>query len=411
MQDDTTGGLPELQEETRAARRRTLELLVGVVLLSTLTGLAINLGSTVLLQALAPGQTLLLAGICVALTLLILVVLVPRLSTTLKEFSEEIELLLPLLVSRQDVAVIALAYFGQLDIIHDALLRRPAEERQRIADYLHAASGKQSAEARRAVTRFALETAQFLLAVDLVKCSRQLLGDEARYHKARSIARMQVGIVKGEFEQLARQSPGNPYFQRLTQGVPEKILLPEGVRLRLADVGQQLERATGGDDITLLYAEAGRDVALRITAIADYSEHALPTRTAPRRGLTSRTVLRNARDQRLHELAEAEEESAARLDANPRPRFSDAEEGRDELRDEYGAAHAKLYGGNEHPQLLRIFVRFDGAFRIRLLSSERRQRGLYAWSVALSRLLARADIEVFMTTLKEAGQRTPNRTF
>src|SRR5262249_59791415 len=118
---------------------------------------------------------------------------------------------------------------------------RPAEERQRIADHLHAASGKQSAEARRAVTRFALETAQFLLAVDLVKCSRQLLGDEARYHKARSIARMQAGIIKGEFEQLARQAPGNPYFQRLTQGGPEKGLLPEGVRLRLADVGPQLQ--------------------------------------------------------------------------------------------------------------------------------------------------------------------------
>jgi len=411
MQDDTTGGLPELQEETRAARGRTLELLVGVVLLSTLTGLAVNLGSTLLLQALAPGQTLLLAGICVALTLVILVALVPRLSTTVKEFSEEIELLLPLLVSRQDVAVIALAYFGQLDTIHDALLRRSAEERQRLADYLHAASGKQNAEARRAVTRFALETAQFLLAVDLVKCSRQLLGEEARYHKARGIARMQVGIVKGEFEQVARQAPDNPYFQRLTQGVPEKMLLPEGVRLRLADVDQQLTHATGGDDITLLYAEAGRDVALRITAIADYSEHALPTRTAPRRGLTSRTVLRNARDQRLHELAEAEEEAAARLEGNPRPRFSDTEEGRDELREIYGAAHAKLYGGNQHPQLLRIFLRFDGAFRIRLLSGERRQRGLYAWSVALSRLLARADIEVFMATLKEAGQKTPNRTF
>src|SRR5262249_54564080 len=150
----------------------------------------------------------------------------------------------------------------------------------------------------------------------------------ARYHKARGIARMQTSIIKGEFEQIARQAPGNPYFQRLAQGVPEKVLLPEGVRLRLSDVGQQLERATGGHDITLLYAEAGRDVALRITAVADYSEHALPTRTAPRRGLTSRTVLRNARDQRLRELAEAEEEAAVRLDPNPRPRFSDAEEGR-----------------------------------------------------------------------------------
>src|SRR5262249_51171977 len=160
-----TGGLPELQEETRAARGRTLELLVGVVLLSTLTGLAVNLGSSALLQALAPQQTLILAIACVALTLLILVVVVPRLSTTLKEFSEEIELLLPLLVSRQDVAVIALAYLSQLDTVHDALSHRSVEERQQLAEYLQAASGKQNAEARRAVIRFTLETAQFLLAV------------------------------------------------------------------------------------------------------------------------------------------------------------------------------------------------------------------------------------------------------
>src|SRR5262249_7085420 len=168
---------------------------------------------------------------------------------------------------------------------------------------------------------------QFLLAVEVVKHSRQLLGEEARYHKARGIARLQTAIVKDEWEQLARQPTTNPYFQRQAQGVPEKILLPEGVRLRLPDIARQLERATGNDDITLLYAEAGRDIALRITAMADYSEHALPTRTAPRRGLTTRSILRNAENAQLRESALAEEEAAARLDPDPRPRFSDAEEG------------------------------------------------------------------------------------
>jgi hypothetical protein len=50
-------------------------------------------------------------------------------------------------------------------------------------------------------------------------------------------------------------------------------------------------------------------------------------------------------------------------------------------------------------------------FRIRLLLSDRRQRGRYAWGAALSRLLAGSDIEVFLATLHENGQKTPRRTF
>ena len=43
MRNPPGAGIPELQEETRAARGRAFELLLSVVLLSTLFGVALNL--------------------------------------------------------------------------------------------------------------------------------------------------------------------------------------------------------------------------------------------------------------------------------------------------------------------------------------------------------------------------------
>jgi hypothetical protein len=414
MQDDESAGMPQLSEETRAARGRTLELVGSVVLLSTLLGLAMNLGSTLLLQALGTQQTLYLIGLCIVAALLVLVTLVPRISTAVKEFHEEVELLLPLRVSEQDMEGISLAYYRQLDVFADALRRLPPEERHRLAAQLHASAGKDG-EAFHAVTRFALEAAQFLLAVELVKGSRRLLGDGAEFHKAREVARLQTAIVQSEWRQITAQAPGNPLFANTVQGVPEKVLLPGGVRVYLPDIGKQLKEAsrrtktTVAEDVTLLYAEAGRDSLFRITAVVGHSEHGLPTRGAPRRGLTARAVLRNAEDRQLRELARAEEEAAAQLDRKASRDATDEAAAQQE--EQHAALYARLYRGTRRPRLLRVFVRFDGAYRIRLLSGERRQRGLYAWGAALSRQLARADVEAFMAMLKDMGQKTPHRSF
>jgi hypothetical protein len=134
--------------------------------------------------------------------------------------------------------------------------------------------------------------------------------------------------------------------------------------------------------------------------------------------LTARAVLRNAQDRLLRELARTEEAAAEHVEReSPGGGAKGSEEGDTAGEDAaiweraYQEAYAKLYRGTRRPRLLRVFVRFDGSFRIRLLSSERRQRGLYAWGATLSRSLSRGDIEVFMATLKDAGQKTPNRVF
>jgi hypothetical protein len=415
MQNSPGAGIPELQEETRAARGRTFELLLSVVLLSTLIGVALNLGTSLLVQTLTQAEELYVVIGALALALIALLIFVPRASTTVKEFHEEVELFLPLLVTPNDVEVVQVSRFTPLDVAHDALKRRPDEERKALAEYLRSSHGK-SGVGHQAVKRFALETAQLVLAVEVARRSRQLLGDEAEYHKVRQIARMQPAIVSADFLNIMAQADGNALFQGKTNGLPEKALLPERVRLRLPSVARQLETLSGKRkqtrlrDITLLAAEAGRDTAFRITAVADYSEHGIPTRQVPRRGLTARAILRNAQNQRIRELARAEEDAAEQLDlSSGRPRADDAESAA--LVERHREAYQKIYDANTRPRLLRVFVRFDGSFRIRLLAGQRRQRAIYAWATALAQLLSQNDIEVYMARLKEAGQKVPTRDF
>jgi hypothetical protein len=414
MRNPPGGGIPELQEETRAARGRTFELLLSVVLLSTLIGVALNMGTALLLQTLTQADALYVVLGSLALALVALIIFVPRASTTVKEFHEEIELFLPLLVTAQDVEVVQVARYTPLDVAHDALKRRPDEERKALAEHLRSSHGK-SGVGHQAVKRFSLEAAQLMLAVEVARRSRQLLGDEAEYHKVRQIARMQPAIVSADFLRIMAQADGNVLFQGKTNGLPEKALLPERVGLRLPSVARQLEALSGKGkqtrlrDITLLAAEAGRDTAFRITAVADYSEHGIPTRQVPRRGLTARSILRNADNQRIRELARAEEETADQLDPNGRVRADDPDSAA--LVQRHREAYQKIYEANTRPRLLRIFVRFDGSFRIRLLAGQRRQRAIYAWATALAQLLAQNDIEVYMARLKEAGQKVPTRDF
>ncbi|MBF6591752.1 MAG: hypothetical protein IVW57_14690 [Ktedonobacterales bacterium] len=419
MGSEWGGGGPELREETRAAQGRALELLVSVVVISTLLSLAINLGSSLLTQLLDTRVLVALIAGCLVLGLLVLALLIPRISTTIKEFHEDIELILPLLVSAQDVEVVRVTYYDDLtELAHAALARRPREERQRIAQSLQRAHGDEDLAARQAATAFALELVQFLLAVEVIRGSRHLLGPEAAYHKSREVARMQSAIATSQWHELARRATGNRYFADHVPGVPEKVLLPDQVRLHALEVAPAVLKKAGRhgsldqppDYIPLLSADAGRDTALLISAMTRFSEHGLPTQAAPHRGLTARCVLRNAREPHLRTLATREEQSAALLTEHGRS-LQPVAEGEPDPVALYKDVHAQLYEGGRRPRLLRIFVRFDGTFRIRLLTSEQRQRGLYAWGAALSRRLARLDIEVWLSFLKEKGQKTPRRTF
>lgn len=437
MYDELARGEPSLQEESRAARGRTLELLVSVVALSSLFGLALNLGSTVLAQFLTTREVLIVIGASVGLALLTIAVFVPRISTAVREFHDEIEIALPLLTTDHEVEVAQVDGYDEItEIAHAALATRPAEERGSLAAALRSTDKQHAAENRREVMRFVAEMAQFLFTVQVARGSRRVLSSSAVFHKYRVVARQQTSIVSADLRTLlgvakpSRRSgaptdaapPINRFLAQTTTGVPEKLLLPGRVRLRLLDIAPQLDalanakaeakatKATRGvraeradrGEVVMLRADAGRDTALEISALADYSEYGQPSVGQPRKGLTTRCLLRNATNPRLRALARDEEAAAMRIvegDASP------------EAQQRYREACRTLYDGAQQLHMVRVFVRFDGEFRIRLLSGEQRQRGLYAWGAALSRLMDRVDIEVFLAALKEAGQRTPRRYF
>ena len=385
MSDDWRDTLPTLREETRAAQGRALELLASAVVISTLLSLAINLGSSLIANvAPTPVQIALIAA-SGALGVLAIVILLPRISTSVKEFEEDIEILMPLLVSQNDISVLQVRHYDELtELAHAAVSHLPAERRQQIARLLLAYHGDANREERRTLTAFLLELTQFLMAAQLVRESRTLLGAHAAYHKLRAVARQQSSVIAVEWQKLAAQSETNAFLQQRTQGIPEKALLPEGVSLTLPEVApvalgkvrRQMKDSPGVAYIPLLEAHSHRDTALRISAMVGFSEHGLPTLTAPHRGFTARCALRNARDQRIHDLAVAEEHAANALRAANHGKKSNGAESGDtpDAAATYAAAHAKLYDGSAKPCLIRLFVRFDGVFRIRLLSSDRRQR-------------------------------------
>lgn len=419
MSNDWRNTLPTLREETRAAQGRALELLASAVVISTLLSLAINLGSSLIANTLPTHIQIILIAVSAFLGVLAIVILLPRISTTVKEFEEDIEILLPLMVSPNDISILRVRYYDDMtELAHGAITRMPVERRREIAHLLLAQHGDAESDERRKLTAFLLDVTQFLMAGRLVRESRTLLGPHAAYHKSRAVARQQSSVTSLEWQRLAAQTDTNAFLQQRTQGVPEKVLLPEGVALSLPPVApvvlgkveRQRAESPGIPYVPLLEARSKHDIALRISAMAGFSAHGLPTLNSPERGFTARCVLRNVRDERIRGLAKTEEQRASDLKASRHGKKTEAAEAPD-VNAQYAAAFAKLYDSGSRPYLLRLFVRFDGTFRIRLLLSDRRQRGQYAWGAALSRLLADSDIEVFLETLREYGQKTPRRTF
>jgi len=115
----------------------------------------------------------------------------------------------------------------------------------------------------------------------------------------------------------------------------------------------------------------------------------------------------------LHDLACEEERAAAQLNYDGKA-LQPVNQGQPDPVAYYTSLYNKLYAGNQRPYLMRIFVHIDGSFRIhqfRFWINEKRKYRLYAWGKELSHLLAQMDIEEFMETLKDDGQKTPHRMF
>ncbi|MDE3229740.1 MAG: hypothetical protein KGO05_07645 [Chloroflexota bacterium] len=405
-QDEWTGGAPTLQEESRAARGRLGELFISVVIVTVLFGAGLNILTSTLITRFNGGSDLLIAGGCFLLGVLLLLLFVPRISTTVSEFHEELEIALPLLITSNDVEVgIVNGYETVTELTHAALARRPAAERAVLAAAL--AASVEDKPSRAIVARFAVEMAQLIFATRLLRESRLLLGQTAPFRRARAIARAQDGV--DQVDLLALMQPEgvaaspNPYLTPTTPGVPHKGPLPRGMRLRL----EPLAPPTGKRRQRNIFAEApllavtgGGDSWLGVTAYWEFSDYALPRADQPRIGFMTRCFLRNLSDAPIRAAALAEEQAAIQATA---PGHSQAD-----LR-AHTEACAKLFDRATRPRILRVFVRMDGAFRVRLLANERRQRGRYIWGAALSRRLTSIDIAAFISALRDEGQRVPSR--
>lgn len=417
MKDNRSWDWTSLREETRTMQGRAFELLVGVVVFSIFLSLTINLAASWLFQSFTRQQVLFIMIICGFIVLLTFMVFLLSILTTCKEFHQEIEIFLPLLVSKQDVEVLRIRYYDNVtEPLHAALARCSAEDRKHISQVLQSIHNDNTAITRQEIIVFMLELIQFLFAFQMAQGSARLLGLQAPFRKSRAVMQLQNSTVISQWHELSSQAPSNHYLRDALPNVPQKIILPSGVDLHLSDITQAMDRLNHTpmsklSEVTLLKAMIGRDTALGITAMVAFSEYGLPKPNAPRLGLTARCILRNARDQRLHDLASEEERIAAQLNDDGQVINSSNQGEIDPIR-HYSSLYKKLYSGGQRPYLLRVFIRLDGTFRIRQLGrNEKRLYGLYAWSVDLARLLADMDIEMFMATLKDDGQKTPHRIF
>jgi hypothetical protein len=405
--DEWTGGAPALEEESRAARGRLGELFISVVIVTVLFGSGLNILTSVLIARFNGQSDLVIAGGCILAGLLLLALFIPRISTTVSEFHEELEIALPLLITTSDVEVGRISgYETVTDLAHAALARRPAEERASLATAL--SRSVEDKGSRAIVARFAVEMAQLIFTTQLLRESRLLLGQTAPFRRARAVARAQDGVEQVDLTALMLPAgpdaaPLNPYLIPTTSGVPHKGPLPRGMRLRLAE----LASPTGKRRQRIIFAEApllsvtgGSDSWLGVTAYWEFSDYALPRADAPRIGFMARCFLRNLNDAPLRAAALAEEQAAIAAIA---PGHS-----QDDLH-AHAHACAKLYDRATRPRILRVFVRMDGSFRVRLLSNERRQRGRYIWGAAVSRRLTSIDIAAFISALRDQGQRVPSR--
>jgi len=416
MDDESNWSSHTISEENRLARGRIFELLISVGIITTLLGLGINIISSVLTNALGRNLSLLLAGGTFVIGIVGIALLVPRIGTTVKEFHQDIEICIPIMVRKQDIEVIRIAQYGNVtDVAHAAIARIPLNERKQLAELFQEGGYSDLHASRIGRLEFCLNLSQLLLTIELMKSSKQLLGSKSPFWKLREVADLQTVTRNIDWESLADQVPNNRMFKVATFGVPQNTIVPAPIRVKLPDIhGQLSDRAhrprsnSRTSFVTLLRADVNKHSGIHISALGELSEHGLPTLTAPRRGLTARSILRNARDNRIRALSRDEERAANLLDDVGFAQSDDGDSGVESIQ-LYTSLHTKLYGDGSRPHLIRVFLRIDGSFRISFLSNQLQSHGLYAWSITLSKLIASMDLGRFFEGIKEIGQQVPRR--
>jgi len=174
------------------------------VVVSIFLGLSINLTASWLFQAFH-GQVLFIIIICSALVLLTIIAFVPRLLITTKEFYQGIEILLPLLILKQDMETIRVRYYGNVtELLHAALVRHPAEERKRIAQILQSTHDNNAAATGQEIALFVLKLIQFLFAVRIVQGSARLLVSQALPRRSCQVMQLQSSTIISQWYEQAR---------------------------------------------------------------------------------------------------------------------------------------------------------------------------------------------------------------
>ncbi len=372
-------GAPELREQISAARDRVAELLVIVVGVSSALGVATNLIVTYVESgSLTPGEWVALLG-AMAVALLLALVTAARLRYSAREFDEEIEIGLPLLVPSAsgsgEIEVIETGgYRDVTELGHAAVAKLPREGQAAFASaarridrgaapgapaltLVHAAGADDEADDEPAPPSMPLAAAasndpllwclhliQVIVVAQCLDESERLLGPEAVFHRSRWLRQRTPHLRDITWEQVIAGVVGRQPFVGLPSlpGVRQRTTIPAGARLLLTDVATELAEAKrraaahheGGRAakspearveetllVPLLVVDAGRAGLLTINGVGHISAHAAPRTSQPAAGLTTRVFLRNARDPELRRRA-LEEEALALLRAEsgvPRP--------------------------------------------------------------------------------------------
>lgn len=371
-------GAPELREQISAARDRVSELLLIVVGISGALGVVTNLIVTYFHDgSLASGEWLAL-GAAAAITLALALVAAVRLRFSAREFDEEIELGLPLLVpaatSNADLEMIEISGYGAVtELGHAAIAKLPRDRLAALSsasrridrgsspgepaltlvpavapddeaedDELAAPSMPLAAASNDPLLWF-LQLVQLIVTAQCLDESERLLGPEAVFHRGRWLRQRTPLLRDIAWEQLIAVASGNQFLGLPSlPGVRQRTTIPATARLALTDVAAELVEAKrrrallaeGGRRgatpaaraeesvlVPLLLVDAGRAGTLTINGVGRISAHAAPRTGQPGAGLTTRVFLRNARDHDLRRRA-LEEEALATLRADagvPRP--------------------------------------------------------------------------------------------
>jgi hypothetical protein len=470
----TMSGAPDLREQVSAARDRISELLLVVVGISGGIGLVTNLLVSLVHDGrLSDLEWVTLFG-SAALSLALAAVASARLRLSTREFDEEIELAVPLLVSMgsasPSVAVVQVGPYSEVtDLAHAAVARLSASESGAFAlaaRRLNKGPGAHSSLLTLVHSQrdtdddgeddtpsdtstvvisndpalWFLQLTQLLVAAACLDESERLLGIEALFHRGRWLRRRTPRLREQAWSDLvATAGTPQPFLaQKDLPNVRQRSTVPAPARLMLHNVGTELatakygivrrrqsrqsEREREAAVVPLLTIEMGRTGWLSISGVARVSTHGTPRVAQPAAGMTTRVFLRNARDNLLRQKA-LQEEAVAVLRSEGgvprpgiRPPLLDTTPALGstlvELTREHQRAWHALYRDSQRPRVARVYIVVQGQFRVRLSGrGSALDQSLYSWSAALARRIGSLDVDALMERLAARQQLVPQRRF